>query len=1038
MNKSKIWFAAILAFVLLLSAVLAVGCKSKERDATVTVTNKISRIYLGEQYEFVAERKNTDRKIKWTTSDEGVLYIGLSSGKAEARGLGEVTVTAECGKVKDEFTLTVEEGERPVISVKDVAAYPANSEEILLDCTLTYKNAAITGVSFTYKSENEDIFTVSADGAIRGVKSGEGEVTVYAEYKRHKVTGTGKVTVYQNYGAYFVRRNGFTLDSTAAGNKAPTCVDEGAEIWMKNGEEPYTVTVDALGHDWAEKGEELECSRCSAVKTVVYAETDVKTGYNLSSLIGRNIRNYEFNGETISGGELSLKNENADDKEQIITVNFENAEGKIDRVVELHLKIWSLIVKTEQDLRSVNDYLVQKKLNSSGEETAETDEKKYDYAYFGFIKLAEDITLTAAWGENSSITPHLASFRPENTLFKNKAEATKGSQNKLKYFGFRGVFDGNGKTISNFLAEGNDCAMFGVVGDGAVIKNFTISDAELYKDSVYRRSVLVNMTSGGLFEDITVNLNKVAAARYFNLSPASVLLGNIADGGSTNEEEKGAYLGDLTVKNITVNVAKGVYSDKENTDFIAILGGLRLKIATAAINTENLTVNYADNDDLIPLIYLSEKGTAYAEKTQEFAGVKVNLPVLKEFDADLSDSIDLADFVDGKTIVTVDGEAIDTQINYGLSDCGKVFVYFVTTSDGTVYQLRITLYYIIDGDAKFATYNDYMNERAEKITVSADVAKGLDLTAMEALSGKTILRVNGEENPVTTINFDKTEAFVKYGENGEIIGNRTIIVETADIKAYSVSVVVWSLIINNEDDLLTMQKYLTYPGTHFVSGYFKLNADLDMNKTDADGKTYKSVYAENPKNYMIISQSGNGNYGGFTGVFDGFNHTINNFGDGGVDYGSMLINNLGASGEFKNVTFKNYSSSRHNGGLINCVLGGTIENITVEYSALGYNGSRAAFIGYLVNCEGNGNNPVVIRGVTLVNRTTETANSVIAICYGGDLNATASKITITGVKVVGGFTFMSSQKPGTAGFDYESDNLDLSGVTYLTLEEYDG
>ena len=1038
MNKRKIWFAAILAFLLLLFVAFAVGCKSKEQGAIVTVTNKISRIYLGEQYEFTAERKNTDRKIKWTTSDEGVLYIGLSSGKAEARGLGEVTVTAECGKVKDEFTLIVEEGERPVISVKDIAAYPANPDEILLDCSLTYKNAAITGVSFTYKSENEDVFTVNANGAIRGIKSGEGEVTVYAEYKYHKVTGTGKVIVYQNYGAYFVRKNGFTLDSAAAGNKSPSCVDYGTEIWVKNGEEPYTVTVEALGHAWAEQGEKFECSRCAAIKTVIYAETDVKTGYNLASLTDRNIRNYEFNGETVSGGVLLLKNENASDKEQIITVNFENAEGKIDRVVELRVKIWSLIVKTEQDLRSVNDYLVQKKFNLSGDETSETDEQKYDYAYFGFIKLANDIVLTSAWGENSSITPHLASFRPENTLFKNKAEATKGSQNKLKYFGFRGVFDGNGKTISNFLAEGNDCAIFGVVGDGAVIKNLTISGAELYKDSIYRRSVLVNMTSGGSFEDIIVNLNKVAAARYFNLSPASVLFGNIADGGSANAEDKGTYLGDLTIKNIVVNVAKGVYSNRENTDFIAILGGLKLKTATAAIKVENLTVNYADNGDLIPLIYLSEKGAAYAEKTQEFAGVKVNLPVLKEFDADMSDSVDLADLVDGKAIVAVNGETIDTQINYGLSDCGKVFVYFVSTSDGTVYQLRITLYYFIDGDIKFATYNDYMNERAEKITVSADAARGLDLTAIDALSGKAILRVNGEDNPATTINFDKTEAFVKYDENGEISGNKTIIVETTDKKAYSVSVVIWSLIITNEDDLFIMQKYLTYTGTHFVNGYFKLNADLDMSRTNADGKTYKSVYAENPKKYMIISQSGNGNYGGFTGVFDGFNHTINNFGDGGVDYGSQLINNLGAGGEFKNVTFKNYSSKRYNGGLINCVVGGTVENITVEYSSLGYNGNRAAFIGYLINGEGNGNNPIVIKGVTLVNRTTETADNVIAICYGGDLNADASKISITGVKAVGGLTFMASQKSGTADFDYELDNLDLSGVIYFTLEEYDG
>ena len=329
----------------------------------------------------------------------------------------------------------------------------------------------------------------------------------------------------------------------------------------------------------------------------------------------------------------------------------------------------------------------------------------------------------------------------------------------------------------------------------------------------------------------------------------------------------------------------------------------------------------------------------------------------------------------------------------------------------------------------YDTYADYIEATATIAGVETDVKNGLVIADLKEFENKTIVAVNGESNDgATAITYENTDA----SKDAKVYS-----VETSDGESYAVKVTVWSLIINSESDLLTMQNYLTYSGTHFVNGYFKLNADLDMSRTNADGKTYKSVYAENPKKYMIISQSGNGNYGGFTGVFDGFNHTINNFGDGGVDYGSQLINNLGAGGEFKNVTFKNYSSKRYNGGLINCVVGGTVENITVEYSSLGYNGNRAAFIGYLINGEGNGNNPIVIKGVTLVNRTTETADNVIAICYGGDLNADASKISITGVKAVGGLTFMASQKSGTAGFDYALDNLDLSGVTYLTLGQYE-
>ena len=407
--------------------------------------------------------------------------------------------------------------------------------------------------------------------------------------------------------------------------------------------------------------------------------------------------------------------------------------------------------------------------------------------------------------------------------------------------------------------------------------------------------------------------------------------------------------------------------------------------------------------------------------------------------------------------VTVNNCKVLNDKNYGLGDYGSPLM-IVKDRSATNYPSVIlnevviagynTVYYTCQnnalialnetnfGDYKisgevthYATYADYIEATTTTVAVETDIKNGLVIADLKEFDGKTIVSVDGESTDGTAaITYQNTDASKDV---------KVYSVETSAGERYSVKVTVWSLIINSEDDLLTMQKYLTYPGTHSVSGYFKLNADLDMSKTDADGKTYKTVYAENPKNYMIISQSGNGNYGGFTGVFDGFNHTINNFGDGGVDYGSQLMYSLAAGGELKNVTFKNYSSKRYNGGLINCVLGGTIENITVEYSALGYNGSRAAFIGYLVNCEGNGNNPVVIRGVTLVNRTTETADNVVAMCYGGDLNATASKITITGVKVAGAFTFMASQKSGTAGYDYKVDNLDLSGVTYLTLEEYE-
>ena len=68
--------------------------------------------------------------------------------------------------------------------------------------------------------------------------------------------------------------------------------------------------------------------------------------------------------------------------------------------------------------------------------------------------------------------------------------------------GFRGTFDGNGKTISGFTKTNG---MFGIVGEGAVIKNFT------YEATVHNAggNVIARSITGATVEDVTINIKSI-------------------------------------------------------------------------------------------------------------------------------------------------------------------------------------------------------------------------------------------------------------------------------------------------------------------------------------------------------------------------------------------------------------------------------------------------------------------------------------------------------------------------------------------------
>ena len=109
--------------------------------------------------------------------------------------------------------------------------------------------------------------------------------------------------------------------------------------------------------------------------------------------------------------------------------------------------------------------------------------------------------------------------------------------------GFRGTFDGNGKTISSWFYKDG---LFGVVGNGAVIKNLTINNKQYQGGNGNFNTLFGYSMMGATMDKVTINILKGGKADIATNAAGGLLT---CLGGYGN-----------TLKNVTIN-AKGLAID---------------------------------------------------------------------------------------------------------------------------------------------------------------------------------------------------------------------------------------------------------------------------------------------------------------------------------------------------------------------------------------------------------------------------------------------------------------------------------------------
>ena len=183
-------------------------------------------------------------------------------------------------------------------------------------------------------------------------------------------------------------------------------------------------------------------------------------------------------------------------------------------------------------------------------------------------------------------------------ILKSDIEITEQDQEKLnngafKYisFGsseypFQGIFDGEGHSISNLKYESTadpktDTGLFSYTGEGALIKNLTILNADIQAD--YRGGLIAGYSEGTTFENITVKDSHLFVAAANNV--LTIITDGGLRGGAIVGEAKNSILYNCESINTMVNT--------NNTSGVAALSGKGLYLGGLVGTSVSTTIEYS-------------------------------------------------------------------------------------------------------------------------------------------------------------------------------------------------------------------------------------------------------------------------------------------------------------------------------------------------------------------------------------------------------------------------------------------------------------
>ena len=209
------------------------------------------------------------------------------------------------------------------------------------------------------------------------------------------------------------------------------------------------------------------------------------------------------------------------------------------------------------------------------------------YEIMNFEELLEAAKLSGQSGhqKDTFILKSDIEITPENQEILNNSEQKYISFGSSDY-PFQGTFDGEGHTIYNLKYESTldqkaDTGLFSYTSNGAIIKNLTISNAEIQAD--FRGGIIAGYSEGTLFENITIKDSHLLVAATNNV--LTIITDGGLRGGAIVGEAKNCVLYNCESNNTRVNT--------NNTSGVAALSGKGLFLGGLVGTSVSTEIEYS-------------------------------------------------------------------------------------------------------------------------------------------------------------------------------------------------------------------------------------------------------------------------------------------------------------------------------------------------------------------------------------------------------------------------------------------------------------
>ncbi len=492
-----------------------------------------------------------------------------------------------------------------------------------------------------------------------------------------------------------------------------------------------------------------------------------------------------------------------------------------------------------------------------------------EYAIYGYYKLVADLGA--------------ANYNGINNGSSNAKWANADGE-----YGFRGTFDGNGKSISAIIYN---MGIFGIVGKGAYIKNLTVNSYS-YANG---RTILARTITEATIENVTINVISGSSNSYY--------------------EEGGVITALLSHSSKYINV-----KIKSSSDLDTLFGFSYWNYNPAKHNTfENCTVEARSiggiicitikekmDEPIVPIagveglnVTLNKDAVAADNMTVGQAAV-IELPDLTEITSIVLENEEFTAYSFENGTLTINADAF-TAFQIGV----KKFGVTAKNEQGltVVFEITMTVELVATPVALDGTREIVLSEASEYAVDLGEYAASTVIGA--TFAGESAVFANG----MLTISDD-------YKANKQKHGTQTLKVTVEkDGKYYVVTVnlLVVTKMISTIDELTAA---MTAGTDNVVYGYYKLTQNV--------GSSAAWISVANNGSW----QNADGSVG-FRGTLDGSGFAVDGaFGTHG------LFGIIGNGAVVKNITFNVYYYQNGRQTLARSITGATIEDVTINIKSV--------------------------------------------------------------------------------------------------------